>query len=194
MAASVISQDRARGLANKIVKPITDKINAIKEEKRKYLYSIVLPTIPKEVMAAYSNEVTKPYIKITSRWKFLLYSSSKYMDLSELLPSTDNRSEGITLDKKQCAKIEHFDNDILVQQEKKDKLYSQIYSTLIGLKTYKRIKEELPDVWKLIEEEDKGSPGTVARPTSTALIVIPEAVRQSIKCLLSEDKKCVDKL
>lgn len=175
-----------KAIAEQVAKAVTaklkQKIDDAEKEMSVAVTEIVLKRIPEEVMVAYKK--APAYISDTS-YVYLNsngYNSRKVV-LTERLPyGRSYYIEGIT--NKEVAPLDKIEQKKEKLKDKYDRTYQEIESTLIGLGTYKRVQEQFPELYKYLP----------SAPGNTSLMIVPEKIRETVSCLISDDSKCIDKL
>ena len=197
MANNTISKVIAESIARQLVAKFDIEYNNLSEEIVNYLKPLVLKTIPTEVAELY-----KKYPQNFKTIRTVILNSNGFhndsVSFKEPIPIPPNFNY--------CEYV--YDKDLLLPNgkpalskdnythlwklwekrksiaEKKETTRKEICNTLLTLKSYKRIQEHFPEIASYL-------------PTSTqtmALTLNLDKIRETTKCLISEDSKCMKEI
>lgn len=184
---SRISQVSAEEVTNKLVAKIQKEIDAKYNELKEYITPIYEATIPKEVMRQWDRG--KMWLRPTeSVYLIGMGLTDKYRarSLSKSLPKNSGSSTPeMQLADEQAAVVVKIENAIETLKDRKKRTYNEIKGTILGLGTWKKVAEVLPELKPYIPVQ-QGNMG---------LMHVPSAIKEKIQCLVSvEDKKCLKTL
>lgn len=189
MANNTISRAVAESIAEKLVAKFNVEIKELESKRKKYLTDLYIKTLPKEVLETF--EKYPNYFNKESSIRFDTHGFRyKYLD-TEPLPFCNKNASDLFLPNKKPAITDKdytylWDVEVKVNalKEKKSKTYNELISTLLQLKSYKRIQEHFPEIASYL-------------PTNTqtmALTLNLDKIRETTKCLISEDSKCMKQI
>lgn len=152
--AKVISRTIASEVADKMTKKIQDKIKRKGFELEEFFVKSYYDNMDKELYNKLRSIPSKYLIKQT-----YVYISYNKANIVLSLQTTDIISpfNHIEMNEDVCKKIHHMKSEIEIIKLKKSEIKNRIIETLIGLRTYKRVKESFPDAYQYLPDETIGT-------------------------------------
>jgi len=177
-----ITKTIAAEVADKVTAKLKEKIQDAEFEMQKAVTEMLKAKVPKEVLEQYKKY--KEYFRERTHVNLNNNGySNRYVKLTESLPSTDSTYIS-DLTNKEVAPLDKIEQKKEKLKDKYNRTYQEIESTLIGLGTYKRVQEQFPELYKYLP----------SAAVSTGLMIVPEKIRETVSCLISDDSNCIDKL
>lgn len=177
-----ITKAIAEQVATAVTAKLKQKIEDVEKEMQVAVTEMLKAKIPAEVA-----EVYKKYPKYIRDQSYVYLDSNGYshrcVNLIENIPYVGSSYQR-ELTNKEVAPLDKIEQKKDKLQEKYNRTYKEIESTLIGLGTYKRVQEQFPELYKFLS----------SAPGNTGLMLVPEKIRETVSCLISDDSKCIDKL
>lgn len=178
-----VTKTIAAQVAEKITAKLKEKIKDVEKEMQVAVTEMMINRVPKEVM-----EVFKKYPNYMHIRKSVSLNSSGYqyrgVTLTQEIPVLNGNSYINEMTKKEVAPLDKIEQRKSVLEDKYRRTYQEIESTLIGLGTYKRVQKQFPELYKYLP----------SAPGNMSLMLVPEKIRETVSCLVSDDAKCIDKL
>ena len=182
---SKITKTLAQEIAIKVIAPFNVQIEECDAQMSQLVYEDYLASIPKDVMILYKKYPKYVYTcyYITIRdfgfiYQYINFPKDKNNNLIYLPNNKDWKFTQELADK--LHKVDYKKQDLV---EKRNRTQVEIESTLLALGTYKKVEENLPELAKFLP----------VRQTQALMLNIAP-VKATINCLLSEDKKCMEKI
>lgn len=178
-----ITKTIAAEVADKVTAKLKKKIQDVEKEMSVAVTEMMKNRVPKEVWDAFGK-----YPNYIERCSSVFLNSNGYnyrkVELVETVPVINGNRYISNLTNKEVAPLDKIEQKKDKLQEKYNRTYQEIESTLIGLGTYKRVQEQFPELYKYLP----------SAPGNTSLMIVPEKIRETVSCLISDDSKCIDKL
>jgi len=176
----------AEETALKITKPLEDKIDEAELAFEEKVTELLIARIPKELRAIIEKYPKWFYGRNEGNTITLTENgfNRRGVRLTKIVHFADHYTSQVSVTKEEAKVLYKLDDVVDKATEKYNETYRSIKQTLINLRTYKRVKDELPEAYALLPVEE----------TVTSLVVIPTALKATISCLVSEDKKCLEKI
>lgn len=168
-----ISKANAEAIALKVTEPLLLKVKEAKKKLNEQALEYAEETVPEDIMKAFKKHPNYFETRSGGYMKGVGLSSREYIPFGKSLPS---RSCDIELPPTKAKVIAKLFSDIEDTQKVYDDTKLRIESTIIGLGTYARIKENLPEIEKYLPVS-----------TSTALALPIAQVRTDIKKLAAKN-------
>ena len=177
-----ITKAIAEQVATQVTAKLKQKIEDAEKEMSVAVTEMLKAKIPAEIVEAYKKH--KEYVR-DQGYVYLNSNgySHRHVKLTETIPYTGS-SYLNALTNKEVVPLDKIEQKKDKLQEKYKRTYQEIESTLIGLGTYKRVQEQFPELYKYLP----------SAPGNTSLMIVPEKIRETVSCLISDDSKCMDKL
>lgn len=162
-----ITKSMAEAAATLLVKPIDAKIRAKSDELAYRIDSIVESRLPKEVLNTFQNY--RNYFHTSSGFTFHSGSYSEHVQTSKQIPSKDNYYDYIEVDLEIIESIQKETQAINQIKAKKRNTYNSIVSTLLSLRTLKRVKEAFPKAYDYLKQYEEEKKTFVSLPIDTIM-------------------------
>lgn len=173
----------AEKLAEKLTKPLKDKIAEAENAFCEKATAVFEARVPVEIRKA--GEKHMKWLTTRSEGGRITINANGFhkreFKLTREVIFKDSWSSSFDITKAEAEQIYKLNQEVESAQEKYDDGYRSIRQTLINLRTYKRVQEELPDAYPLLPKAH----------TVTSLTVVSEPVKNLVACLVSEDKPCL---
>lgn len=176
---SKISKEVANKTAVKIAEKLQKKVTEARIKMEQKITEIFKKKVPKAVLEFY--EKYPEYTNTTKQFYASTYGFNyKYLSFSEHVPSNAK----LTWTEKEAGEVKRLEMIMEDLREKYKKTVQEIENTILALGTYKRVQEQCPDIYKYLPQ--------LSGNTGLMLNVAP--INTKVKCLISEDDKCIDKI
>lgn len=181
---SKITKVIADGIAKKVTANLKEQIDQCEKDMQVAVTDMLAARIPAEILVVCAKH--PDYVKQIT---YVYLNSNGYRHRKVILTKSVPYVEGVysyinDISNKEVVALDKIENKKDKLEEKYKRVNAEIRNTLLGLGTYARVKEQLPKIYPLLP----------VKSGSTALMLVPEQVRSTIDCLLSEEKKCLEKL
>jgi len=157
-----VTKQIAREVAIKLLKPKQDELKAIKDKLGIEAYLILASTIPANVIVGF--EANKQYYHFTKTIQVRGYGFNfEWIEMSDILPYNSKTTE-LTQDQANSLMplwIQKIDKEKEIKELKTD-----LENAILTLRTYARIKEQLPEAYELLPDK-----------TSTAISINLESIK-----------------
>jgi len=178
-----ISKALAESIVRKVVEKLEERVKDYGNEFAGKAVEYYMLRVPKEIVALMSNDSCRNYIKKTTSFYINgMGFNNQWVTIKVAIPDTSNKLSPTAAEAKVLQKL--YDK----LQDTEDKLDStkiELTATLLGLGTTKRVAEQLPDLIPYLPSDSNKNMG---------LMAVPEKMKQTVSCLLSQDSKCLDKI
>lgn len=180
---SKISKTLAENIVNKVIEKLQKKEDEYTNEFVTKAVEYYMLRVPKEIVELMSNDSCRNYIKKTTSFYINgMGFNNRYISIKTAVPDTNNNLSPTAAEAKVLQKLYDKLEDA---KEKRKQTGIELTATLLGLGTTKRVAEQLPDLIPYLPDNKKNSMG---------IMCVPEKMKQTVSCLLSEDSKCLDKI
>ena len=173
----------AENMTAKIIQPLINKEKELKAELSKVVTEMAKQDIPKDVMKLWGSncEWLRTTMQMTLHGKGYNYDNIK---LTCQLPSISSSIQYLNLTPERLVIIDKLWAEIEKLKGAIEQTTSEVYNALISLGTFKRVTDQYPEAAPYLPNDS----------VCTGLMVQLESVREKTKCLVSQDKNCIDKL
>lgn len=164
-----ISKQSANNIAREIAKPLAEKIEVARKKLQTKAFQFCEKTIPKEILTLYKkypkhlNDYSYVYLKGAGIVRHIQVSFETRLPLS---------SSDVELTPSQANEIVKLHDSIEDARKQHKETMQRIETTLLGLGTYNRIKEHLPEAVPFLPTQ-----------TTVAVALPIKEVRKEIKAL-----------
>jgi hypothetical protein len=178
-----ISKALAESIVNKVLDKLQKKENEYNREFLDKAVEYYVSKVPADVMKVFNDPKCFSYINRTTNFYLSgMGFNSLYLDVKTKVP---NRQESLLPTAAEAKVLQKLYDKLIDTRQKIKQTKIELTATLLGLGTTKRIAEQLPDLIPYLPDDKKNSMG---------IMCVPEKMKQTVSCLLSEDSKCLDKI
>lgn len=151
-----ITKGLSEEVAARMVQPIKVKIDSLCEERRKVASKAILETIPADLKLFFEKH-TGCFIRSTSA---TLLNGTQEVRIGDLdyFPAYNTYYPRVEVGRITIETVEKLRLKIEKLKDEKEKTFESIVSTLLSLRTFKRVKEQFPEAYVYMskyEEEGK---------------------------------------
>ena len=174
----------AENMTAKIIQPLVDKKKALNEELSKAVTEMAKQDIPKDVMKLWGSNCE--YMKSTNT--VTINGNGYDRDTVALVGALPSNTPGyqnlLNLTTERLVIINKLWSEIDKVKWAIKQTESEVYNALLSLGTFRRVVEQYPEAAPFLPNDSN----------RTGLMVQLDSVREKTKCLVSQDKNCIDKL
>lgn len=158
-----VTKQVAREVAIALVKPKQDELKAIKDKLGIEAYKIICSKIPNKVIVAF--DYNKEYFKHSKSKQVRGFGFNfEWLEMSHALPYKNTAATELNQDEANILlPLWNQKNDKL---EEIENLRTDLENAILTLRTYARIKEQLPEAYELLPDK-----------TSTAISINLESIK-----------------
>lgn len=150
---SKISKQLASDISDRLVAPLRKESDDLYKEKEKLILSYFRKKVPAKIMKMFNED--KTYFKKFSNSVYM--NGSKYIAHYSSSDFPGNSENGAYIeDKTVCDKIEEFNLSIAQKKDEISFKSTTIFNALIGLGTFKKIEENMPEAAKYLPTTSVG--------------------------------------
>lgn len=160
-----ITKAIAEEIADQMIKPMVDHQIAQETKMKEYCTLIILGNVPVSIQKEYKAH--KEYFQHLYNAYLCNGNAQIYVSVEPFKVPLNNRSYRYECTKEQYDYIVKMEKDISNLISEKRKIKESIISTLLSLRTIKRVIEQLPDAALFAEKYQKGTTTAVSVPIET---------------------------
>lgn len=160
-----ITKAIAEDIADKMIKPMVDHQIAQETKMKEYCTLIILGNVPVSIQKEYKAH--KEYFQHLSNAYLCNGNAQIYVSVEPFKVPLNNRSYRYECTKEQYDYIVKMEKDISNLISEKRKIKESIMSTLLSLRTIKRVIEQFPDAAPFAKKYQKGTTTAVSVPIET---------------------------
>ena len=145
-----ITRNVSEQVAEKMVAPIGAKIKSLSEERIDLANKTVSDALPKDL-----KECFEKYKSVFCKSQSVTFCNGKQevrLDGLSYFPASTTWFPHIEVGSQIVGKIENLRLKIEKLKDEKEKTYNSIVSTLLSLRTFKRVKEQFPSAYEYLKE------------------------------------------
>ena len=90
----------------------------------------------------------------------MIMMSSFRIDLGKFIPANHSWNPNVTISKKEMEQIDNIQIEIRKIESERSKTENAIISTLLKLKTFKRVQMFSPEIYEFLKEHEDNKPET----------------------------------
>lgn len=150
---SRITLTLANTIATQLMKKKRNKENALKDKLGEYAYQCLKTRVPKEIISLYEKKVGNDYFK-TSNYGYFTGVGLGYTSIyfTPNIPVKQNGATQVT--DREATKLADLQYKWKEEVKANNELQKEIERTLVGLRTYKRVREEFKEAGKYLPVEN----------------------------------------
>lgn len=160
-----ITKAIAEEIADQMIKPMVDHQIAQETKMKEYCTLIILGNVPVSIQKEYKAH--KEYFQHLSNVYLCNGNAQIYVSVEPFKVPLNNRSYRYECTKEQYDYIVKMEKDISNLISEKRKIKESIISTLLSLRTIKRVIEQFPDAVPFAKKYQKGTTTAVSVPIET---------------------------
>lgn len=165
-----ITRTISEQVAEKMVAPIVAKMKSLTEERQALADEAIQSTIPKDVKECFEKhrslfQKSSTATLCSGRYEIKIEKASYFPASTSWYPRVEVGSQISERIDKLKLKIDKLDDE-------REKTYNSIVSTLLSLRTFKRVKENFPDAYKFMAEYEEEGKTALALPIDDILSTI----------------------
>lgn len=166
-----ISKTIAEEAAKELIQPMVEKEKKIRKEIGEIAYAEALKTFPKDLLECYNKHIS--YFHSTKDVTFRNGTQELNIGLSKHLPCEYSSWKFYANIGSDIAhKLSKMDIQAENIKNKREHTQESIYSTLLSLRSFKKIKEQFPEAYELIKKYEEKSETSVSLPIDSILATI----------------------
>ena len=157
-------------VAEKMVAPIGAKILSLTEERTDLANKAVSDALPKDL-----KECFEKYKSVFCKSQSVTFCNGKQevrLDGLSYFPAYTTWFPHIEVGSQIVGKIEKLRLKIEKLKDEKEKTYNSIVSTLLSLRTFKRVKEQFPSAYEYLKEYEIIEKEALSLPIDDILLTI----------------------
>ena len=165
-----ITRTISEDVATKMVAPIAEKIKNLKEERKNIIDKVVSNAIPQDLKDCYQKYSS--YFRESTDVCLCAGTHEIRVNRISPFPSPSTWYPRVETDNSVIEQVDKLQLRIKKADEEKDKMYSSIVSTLLSLRTFKRVKEQFPDAYDYLISYEKKVNNAISLPIDNILSTI----------------------
>lgn len=165
-----ITRNVSEQVAEKMVTPIGAKIKSLSEERIDLANKTVSDALPKDL-----KECFEKYKSVFCKSQSVTFCNGKQevrLDGLSYFPASTTWFPHIEVGSQIVGKIENLRLKIEKLKDEKEKTYNSIVSTLLSLRTFKRVKEQFPSAYEYLKEYEIIEKEALSLPIDDILLTI----------------------
>lgn len=165
-----ITRNVSEQVAEKMVAPIGAKIKSLSEERIDLANKTVSDVLPKDL-----KECFEKYKSVFCKSQSVTFCNGKQevrLDGLSYFPASTTWFPHIEVGSQIVGKIENLRLKIEKLKDEKEKTYNSIVSTLLSLRTFKRVKEQFPSAYEYLKEYEIIEKEALSLPIDDILLTI----------------------
>lgn len=165
-----ITRNVSEQVAEKMVAPIGAKIKSLSGERIDLANKTVSDALPKDL-----KECFEKYKSVFCKSQSVTFCNGKQevrLDGLSYFPASTTWFPHIEVGSQIVGKIENLRLKIEKLKDEKEKTYNSIVSTLLSLRTFKRVKEQFPSAYEYLKEYEIIEKEALSLPIDDILLTI----------------------
>ncbi len=165
-----ITRTISEQVAEKMVAPIGVKIKSLSEERIDLANKAVSDALPKDL-----KECFEKYKSVFCKSQSVTFCNGKQevrLDGLSYFPASTTWFPHIEVGSQIVGKIDKLKLKIEKLKDEKEKTYNSIVSTLLSLRTFKRVKEQFPNAYEYLKEYENIEKAALSLPIDDILSTI----------------------
>lgn len=153
-----------------MVAPIGAKIKSLSEERIDLANKAVSDALPKDLKQCFEK-----YKSVFSKSQSVTFCNGKQevrLDGLSYFPASTTWFPHVEVGSQIVGKIDKLRLEIEKLKDEKEKTYNSIVSTLLSLRTFKRVKDQFPDAYEYLKEYEDNEKTALSLPIDDILSVI----------------------
>lgn len=148
----------AEQVAEKMVQPMTDKIKSLEKDCIAIAEKAINEATPELVKECFIKH--KSYMIETSCFMLSNGSQLHRINLEKFMPAYSSWNAKVEIGKKAMEQIDNIQIEIKKIEADRSKTENAIISTLLKLKTFKRVQMFSPEIYEFLKEHEDNKPET----------------------------------
>lgn len=165
-----ITRTISEQVAEKMVAPIGAKIKSLSEERIDLANKAVSDALPKDLKQCFEK-----YKSVFCKSQSVTFCNGKQevrLDGLSYFPASTTWFPYVEVSSQIVGKIDKLRLKIEKLKDEKEKTYNSIVSTLLSLRTFKRVKDQFPDAYEYLKEYEDNEKTALSLPIDDILSVI----------------------
>lgn len=157
-------------VAEKMVAPIGAKIKSLSEERTDLVNKAISDTMPKDL-----KECFERYRSVFQKASSVTLCSGKHevrVDKLSCFPASTTFYPHVEVGSQIIERVDKLRLKIDKLEEEKEKTYNSIVSTLLSLRTFKRVQEQFSDAYEYLKEYENAGASIPSLPIDDILSTI----------------------
>lgn len=165
-----ITRTISEQVAEKMVAPIDAKIESLSDERRKIAEEAIQNFLPKELKECF--EKFRSYFGKSSTATLCCGNHEIKVEKLSYFPAPSSWYPHIEVDHLVTERIDNISVNLDKLLDEKEKTYNSIISSLLSLRTFKRVKELFPDAYEYLKEYEGADKTAISLPIENILSTI----------------------
>ena len=148
----------AEKVAEKMIQPMADKIKSLEKNCIDIAEKAINEATPELVKECFIKH--RSYVLDSNCFMLSNGSQIRQIKLGKYLPANYSYNPNVSIDKKDMEQIDNIQIEIRKIEADRSKTENAIISTLLKLRTFKRVQMFSPEIYEFLKEHEDNKPET----------------------------------